>query len=266
MAIPMSDATLATGLEGRHLPLGGTYNVRDLGGYLVPGDRVTRWRTLLRADALDQLDGDAHAVLGALGVRTVIDLRSDEEVQRAPDQLSGLSLSVLHRPLYAPRTPIATDPRRTLAEMYVSLIDERPQALVGAVRELAAPDALPAIVHCTAGKDRTGMVVALVLSAVGVDHDVIVEDFEMTRRFLEGAFREELTRASAERGISADRIEDMLSMDRALIVGFLRRIYETFGDAATFLTHYGMTDEELEQLRVGLLSERRDERDDLSRS
>jgi protein-tyrosine phosphatase len=266
MAIPMSDAMLAIGLAGRHLPLGGTYNVRDLGGYLAMGDRVTRWRTILRADALHRLDGDAQAVLGALGVCTVVDLRSDEEVQRAPDQLSGLSLRVLHRPLYAPRTPIATDPRRMLAEMYVSLIDERPLALVGAVRELAAPDALPAIVHCTAGKDRTGMVVALVLSAVGVDHDVIVEDFEATRRFLDGALREELTRASAERGMSADRIEDMLSMDRALIVGFLRRIYQTFCDAATFLTHYGMTERELERLRAGLLSERRDDGEGLPHS
>jgi len=260
----MSEARLATGLDGRHLPLRGTYNVRDLGGYLASGDRVTRWRILLRADALHRLDAEAHAVLGAIGVRTVVDLRSDEEVQRAPDQLSGLSLSVLHRPLYAPRTPTVLVSPRTLAATYVALIDERPQALVGAVRDLAAPGALPAIVHCTAGKDRTGMVVALVLSAVGVDHDVIVEDFEVTRRFLDGAFREELTRASAERGISADRIEDMLSMDPALIVGFLRRIYETFGDAATFLTHYGMTNEELERLRVGLLSERRDEGDDLS--
>jgi protein-tyrosine phosphatase len=259
----MSDAMLATGLDSRHLPLRGTYNVRDLGGYLVAGGRVTCWRTLLRADALHRLDGAAHAVLGAIGVRTVVDLRSSEEVQRAPDQLSGLSLRFLHRPLYAPRTPMATVPRRTLAETYLSLIDERPQALVGVVRELAAPDALPAIVHCTAGKDRTGMVVALVLSAIGVDHDVIVEDFEATRRFLDGAFREELARASAERGISADRIEDMLSMDPALIVGFLRRVYETFGDAATFLSHYGMTDEELERLRAGLLTERRDEGDDL---
>jgi hypothetical protein len=55
----------------------------------------------------------------------------------------------------------------------------------------------------------------------------------------------------------------MLSMDPALIVGFLRRIYETFGDAATFLAHYGMTDEELERLRAGLLSVRRDDEDDL---
>jgi protein-tyrosine phosphatase len=262
----MSDAGLATGLDGRHLPLRGTYNVRDLGGYVAAGDRVTRWRTLLRSDALHRLDAEAHAVLDAIGVRTVVDLRSDEEVQRAPDQLSGLSLRVLHRPLYAPRTPMATVPRRTLAETYVSLIDERPQALVGAVRELAAPDALPAIVHCTAGKDRTGMVVALVLSAIGVEHDVIVEDFEVTRKYLDGAFREELALASAERGISADRIADMLSMDPVLIVEFLRRVYESFGDAATFLTHYGMTEVELERLRAGLLTESRVGGDGLRRS
>ena len=258
----MSEATLATGLDSRHLPLRGTYNVRDLGGYLALGGRVTRWRTLFRSDALHRLDGEAHAVLGAIGVRTVVDLRSEEEVQRAPDQLSGLSLRVLHRPLYAPRTPIAVIPRRTLAEIYLSLIDERPHALVGAVRELAAPGALPAIVHCTAGKDRTGMVVALVLSAIGVDHEVIVGDFEVTRRYLHGVFREELALASAERGISADRIDDMLSIDPDFIVGFLRRLYETFGDAATFLTHYGMTHEELERLRAGLLTERRDGGDD----
>jgi protein-tyrosine phosphatase len=254
----MSDATLATGFDRRRVPLKGTYNVRDLGGYLATGDRVTRWQMLLRADALHRLDGEALAALGAIGIRTVIDLRSDEEVQRAPDQLDGLPVRVLHRPLYARRTPVAMVPSRTLAETYLALIDERPHALVGAVRELAAPQALPAVVHCTAGKDRTGMVVALVLSAIGVDHDVIVADFEVTRRFLDGAFRDELANASAERGMSAERIKDMLSTDPALIVGFLRRVYETYGDAATFLSHYGMTGQELERLRTGLLTERVD--------
>jgi protein-tyrosine phosphatase len=114
----MSEARLSTGLDSRHLPLRGTYNVRDLGGYLASGDRFTRWQMLLRADALHRLDAEAHAVLGAIGVRTVVDLRADEEVQRAPDQLSGLSLSVLHRPLYAPPTPTvlvpAPDARRDL--------------------------------------------------------------------------------------------------------------------------------------------------------
>jgi protein-tyrosine phosphatase len=254
----MTDASVVPEVSARHLPLSGTYNVRDLGGYEADGGRVTRWRVLFRADALHRLDDAARSTLGAIGVRTVLDLRSDEEVQRAPDQLDGLGLRMLHRPLYAPRTVIATVPRRTLGEAYLALIDERPHALADAVRELAAPGALPAIVHCTAGKDRTGMVTALVLSALGVDHDVVVSDFEMTRRFLEGAFREELTSASAARGISADRIVDMLSIDPALIVSFLRRIYETFGDTRTFLGHYGMTDEEFTRLDDCLLADRAD--------
>jgi protein-tyrosine phosphatase len=224
--------------------------------------RVVRWRVLLRADALHRIDNEARATLAAIGVRTVIDLRSDEEVQRAPDLLDGLPLRVLHRPLYPPRMPMATVPSRTLAEMYLSLIDERPQALVDAVREIAAPGALPAIVHCTAGKDRTGMVVALVLSVLGVPRDVIVEDFEVTRRFLDGAFRDELLRASAELGISLEQVEDMLSMDPELIVGFLRRVSETYGDAVAFLRRYGMTDEELERLRAGLLTDRLGRDDD----
>jgi protein-tyrosine phosphatase len=243
-------------LSKRHLPLPGTYNLRDVGGYVTTDGQVTRWQTLLRADALHNLDADGHSVLAALGLCTVIDLREQDELDRSPDQLGVLNVQTLHRPLFdRPTSGIASTAaaRRSLADTYRLLVDERADALVAVVRALAADDVLPVIVHCTAGKDRTGMVIALVLSALGVEEDLIVRDFAMTGQLLAGAFREEILARTTERGVPLSEIEPMLSADPQLIRSFLDRIREIHGSVENFLFAHGMTPDELRVLRSTLL-------------
>jgi protein-tyrosine phosphatase len=111
----------------------------------------------------------------------------------------------------------------------------------------------PAIVHCTAGKDRTGMVIALVLSALGVEEDLIVQDFAVTGQLLDGAFKEEILARTSERGVPLSEIEPMLSSDPQLIRSFLDRIREVHGDVESFLVAHGMTPDELQALRSKLL-------------
>lgn len=241
----------------RHLPLPGTHNVRDVGGYPTRDGRVTRWGTLLRADALHKLDESGRDTLSGLGVRTLIDLREIDELDRSPNQLGALEVRILHRPMFdrptsgIPATAVAA---RTLQETYFLLVDERATALVGVVRELAGQNALPAIVHCTAGKDRTGMVIALTLAAVGVEDEAIISDYAATGQLLSGAFRQEMLARTAERGIDIAAIEPLLSADPKLIRGFLERIRERYGDIEAFLFAHGMTGEELQSLREQLLT------------
>jgi protein-tyrosine phosphatase len=249
---------LTPGELDRHLPLPGTFNVRDIGGYPAADGQFTRWRTLLRADALHQLDDEGRGVLGEIGVRTVIDLREDEELTTAPNQLAGLALRTIRRPLFD-RTASGIVPtglgNRTLQETYYLLADARPEALVGAVRELAIDGVLPALVHCTAGKDRTGMVIALTLAALGVTDEVIAADFAITGELLSGAYREAILARTAARGVPPEMLDGLLSADPELILSFLARVRGSDREVTAFLFRHGMTEDELAQLRTGLLTD-----------
>lgn len=161
----------------RHVPLDGTRNVRDVGGYPAAGGRVTRWRTLLRGDALDRLPVHAQRQLLDLGVRTVVDLRWPDELERYPSVFAASpDVAYHHVPLLADDPT----PHLGLAGMYLHILDARAGQLAEVVRLLLAADGLPAFVGCAAGKDRTGVLVALLLDAVGVPHEVVVEDYAVS--------------------------------------------------------------------------------------
>ena len=133
------------------------------------------------------------------------------------------------------------------------MVDKRPDALVATVRELAGDGALPAMVHCTAGKDRTGMVIALTLAALEVDDGVIAADFAATGPLLWGAFRDQIAARTAPTGLPAEQLEGLLSADPELILSFLERVRAAYGDVPAFLSRHGMTEGELAVLRQRLL-------------
>jgi protein-tyrosine phosphatase len=174
-----STQTIPSLTEDRHLRFPGTRNLRDVGGYPATGGRRTRWRTLLRTDALDVIPPASQAALLDLGLRTVIDLRWPHELAEAPSVFAA-SDAVRYRSI-----PLLEDdptPVIGLAATYRQILDERGLELAAVVRTLLEPHALPAVIGCAAGKDRTGVTVALLLSAVGVATDVIVADYVLTGR------------------------------------------------------------------------------------
>jgi protein-tyrosine phosphatase len=167
----------------RHLRIPGTRNLRDVGGYPSVAGRRIRWRTLLRTDALDRLPVSSQAALHELGIRQVIDLRWPHELVEAP--------SVFHasdRVAYTSIPLLADDPtpHGGLAGTYRHIFDARAPQLVEVVRALLGSDGLPAVIGCAAGKDRTGVAVALILAAVGVPAHVIVEDYALSAAVFAG--------------------------------------------------------------------------------
>jgi protein-tyrosine phosphatase len=163
--------------DGRHLRLPGTRNLRDVGGYPAGDGRRTRWRTLLRTDALDVIPTGSREALLDLGVRTVIDLRWPHELTDAPSVFAAGN-GVRYRSI-----PLLDDdptPLIGLAATYRYMLDERAPQLADVARALLEPGGLPAVIGCAAGKDRTGVTIALLLSAVGVPTDVIVADYVLT--------------------------------------------------------------------------------------
>ena len=163
------------------------FNFRDLGGYETDDGRRVRWKTLYRADTLHRLDGPDLDVFLELGLRSIVDLRSRHELDDHGRFRHDGALVVHHMPMIdvvgGPNRPIqpAPDaPLRSVGEGYISMADEGRLAIGAAVTLLAEPGALPAVFHCTAGKDRTGILAAIVLSAMGVRDEDIVDDYMLT--------------------------------------------------------------------------------------
>jgi len=166
------------------LTLDGAVNVRDLGGLPLQGGGNTRTGVLVRADNLQALSARDIAALEGLPLKLVVDLRTTVEIElEGPGPLVG---RVEHRnrslhPEEGERTDVYVDDRdeARLVRMYMRYLRDRPDSIVAALRDVAHGDGA-AIVHCAAGKDRTGMVVALALSAIGVERDAIVADYAAT--------------------------------------------------------------------------------------
>ncbi len=231
------------------LRLAGTQNVRDVGGLRAEGGRI-RHRTLLRADALHQLDDAGRAVLADIGVRTVIDLREQIECDTAPDALDGLDVRYVHQPIFAERW----DRRpRSLTDVYEMKIERCGANLTAAVRLLAQPGALPAIVHCTGGKDRTGLVVALTLSTLGVsDHD-IAEEYALTSRHLDITKLHNVRTMQAAQRTDPALLPELAKSPPELMLHILDILHTNHGGAAAYLRTHGATDEDFAALRVGLV-------------
>ncbi|MEV0522269.1 tyrosine-protein phosphatase [Streptomyces sp. NPDC050439] len=168
----------------RHIDFEHLHNFRDLGGYRTADGRTLRWGRLYRSDSLAKLRGADWDLFLALGVRTVIDLRYPWEIEakgRVPEVegLTYVNLSVEHRPYDQAEIDPGLDPWRYLADRYAEVALDGAEELRQALEVIASGDA-PQVFHCASGKDRTGLLAALVLALLGVEEDVIAEDFALT--------------------------------------------------------------------------------------
>ncbi|MEU8132995.1 tyrosine-protein phosphatase [Streptodolium elevatio] len=172
----------------RHVSFDRLHNFRDLGGYPAVDGRVVAWGRLYRSDSLGKLHGDDARAdrerFLALGIRTVVDLRYPWEIAkrgRVPerDGLGYHNLSIEHRPYDQAALGPDVDVEPFLTEKYVEVALDGVKEIRGALDVLAAPGG-PAVFHCASGKDRTGIIAALVLTLLGVEDEVIVADFALT--------------------------------------------------------------------------------------
>lgn len=230
------------------IPVSG--NFRDVGGYAMDGGTV-RWRTLFRADALSELTDEGRDRLGELGMLTVVDLRDALERELDPDRVDGLPVATVERSLLEDRIDVQTV--RGLRGLYRELLDACGDRMAEAVGALAEPGALPAVVHCSAGKDRTGIVCALALSAVGVSADDIAADYALTSEVLVGPIRERVRRRAIAAGMTEQAVAVAMDSPPELMLETLEFIDSEHGGPVTYLEANGLSAERLESLRVALL-------------
>jgi len=172
------------------LDVEGCHNVRDIGGYLTGAGKALKHLRFIRSGFLFGLTKQGKAQLLDLGVRCVIDLRSHREVSLYPDAVVGDShFSWHHLPMldyiYSSRAQDLPDSfPPSLEEMYISLLEESRAGFRQLFELFAHPGHQSYIFHCTAGKDRTGIVAALLLSLAGVDEQAIIEDYAHSEELL----------------------------------------------------------------------------------
>ena len=255
----------------RWIVLQGAANVRDLGGLPTVDGGTTVPGRIARADNLQGLsEADVELLVGDLKLRHVVDLRSETEVRlEGPGPLTRLpEVGIHHHSLFAEGgrlTDVEADTiddrtlpwqgerdEKDLAELrvtgyYYGYLRDRPDSVVSALRVLARDDGL-AVVHCAAGKDRTGVVCALALAAAGATREAIIEDYVATGERLEGI----LARLRASHTYRADldgKPADAHLPRPEYMDQFLSTLDTRFGGALGWLRAHGWTDAETEALR-----------------
>jgi protein-tyrosine phosphatase len=242
--------------KGRLVALDGCFNFRDLGGYETTDGRSVRWRRLFRADGPHALTATDARLLGELGLTTVIDLRTADEAEQRCRYQDSVGAATFH---HLPMTDVLPDEEELrewvdaeyVGDHYGRIARRGAHAIATAITLMSSPDAFPAMFHCSAGKDRTGVLAAIVLGVLGVPDETIVADYALSRdgmeRMLAWLRERAPDRAQLERYAPAVRSAEPVTM-RVFIAG-LRDQYGSFDGYAAAL---GLADE-VASIRAALL-------------
>jgi protein-tyrosine phosphatase len=240
----------------RTLAFASNYNFRDVGGYRGLDGRTVAWRQLFRADSLHRLAGSDWAAFTALGIRTVIDLRRTFEVEQhgrvpAAEGLTYLNPVLVHVDWRDVPYPAGTPHERWLADRYLNYTEDARAGLAEALSAIADPAAAPVVVHCMAGKDRTGVVCALVLSLLGVSDDDIATDYALTQVSMASM----TAYLRAHNPAAVDGYDHMFDAPHGAMLLFLADLRDRHGSVLDFVREIGLTDAQVEALRAHLLTD-----------
>lgn len=244
----------------RRIEIDGAYNVRDIGGYETEDGRTTRWQTFLRADNVSTLPQYSQDTLtSSVGLKTVIDLRRQVEIDGQPDNVLGRSPSVRYH-----NVDIVGDmafdqiesekPRDIIHASYRNMLDRRGRKFGEALRVMARPGALPAMYHCMGGQDRTGLISALLLGLVGVPKETIAADYTLTAEYRIFAYlgpNPEIPNADpADYTPEAYRARNC---PPEVMLDTLEYIDDRHGGIEAFVRSTGLTDDDIAALRAALV-------------
>lgn len=258
----------------RHVPLQGQPNFRDLGGYPTVDGRRVRWGVVYRSGELSQLSERDVAKLGALGIKTVVDLRSPQEVAargegRLPPGTEVRPMPIASSDVFSKLIPMflkgdfSEVPPNLLERVNRLLVSEFSEQYGGLLRALCNRASRPLVFHCTQGKDRAGFGAAVVLSALGVPWETVVEDYLLSNRYRKAendkllamvrSFAASQGKAGAEE-IAFERVQGLLYVAEQSLEAARAEILERHGSIEGYLIEgLGASEDALQQLRDDLL-------------
>lgn len=247
LSLPMG-ARIAT---ERLIPMDGASNFRDLGGYETRDGRVVRWGRIFRSDALDELSDADVARIGELGIRLVCDFRGPSERAAAPDRLpdthppqvalleihdEAVDVAAIEETLRSGEfegvdfADLLVKGNRAFVENFSGRYAEMFARLLG-------PASLPALVHCTGGKDRAGLASALILLALGVPEETVFEDFLLTNVYTAAKIERMLTilRVASFFRTDPEAVRPLMEVRREYLQSALDAIHEHYGSVDAYL-------------------------------
>lgn len=228
-------------------------NVRDLGGLVAVDGRRVRRGALVRSDQLCRLSDGGRAALVAHGVRTVIDLRNPAEVQKDPDPIwhehgvDYLLIPQQSEQLWRDLDPVA----RTRTERDCAVIDRRSEQIVAMARAVANAAPGGVLIHCLAGKDRTGIAVAMLLSLIGVSDADIAADYSLSADNLAAELAAAL--AAAPDDEARARLVRSYDASAETMLATLAHLRTRHGGAKAYFTRGGLSDAETRLIGARLL-------------
>jgi protein-tyrosine phosphatase len=241
------------------LGLEGCLNFRDLGGYPASAGTWVRRGQVYRSDALHHLTpGDVVCIRDELGVREIVDLRSSAELHNeGRGLLEAEAIRFVHLPLFDGQAarPEGWAAIGTLGERYFLLAEFAKEPIARLVTTLADASG-PVVYHCAAGKDRTGVVSAILLGLLGVRDDVIVADYVATQENLD-AIIERLLSTEGYQTILAALPADTMHAESTTMVEFLARMRERYGSMRAYAAEAGVAEPALDRLADRLLTRER---------
>lgn len=246
----------------RRIVFEGVQNFRDLGGYRTADGGHTVWGQIYRADSLHKLTENDLRSFDRLGIRRVYDLRSDTERETHPNPFESVQFAVVGQQTNGERRAIdpdlfraASDGERLLGDLYLGMLEHSAHLLGQLLTGLAEPDRRPAVFHCHAGKDRTGVVAMLVLLVAGVDREDILDDYELTRRYRTLDHQQDSLANLLAAGMSPEAAAGVLAAPRWAMESAVDAIESKYGGIEAYLYDVaGMAPGTLRELRAALVS------------
>ena len=245
----------------RLIEFDGANNFRDLGGYPSKFGGRTRWGVLYRAGALHGMTPADLQKFADLGVRQVYDLRGDAERDRLPDPMPSIHVPVISKLMDRGPRPhfdgltTSDDGFAFMRDVNLALLNHCGVEFGQMIASFADPDTVPVVFHCTAGKDRTGVVAALTLEALGVDREVVLDDFELTGRYHHVDEASAAFQSMLAHGAAPEVATGALGAPRAMMGDVLDQLDERFGGIEAYLAaEAGLDATTLDRLRTTLLA------------
>jgi len=253
-------------VKKRHLALEGAPNFRDLGGYAAADGRHVKWGMLYRSDNLSHLTDDDLAKLSSLGINLVCDFRSAAEKAEEPDRLPATDPPEVAALEIGAESFVVKDLRERIASGDTEGLDLRGMLIEGnrqfattyapqyaaMFERITQPENLPALVHCTAGKDRAGFASAMLLSVLGVSRETVMEDFLLTNHYTAAATEKRLLMIELFSLFRADSdaLRPLFGVEPAYLDAAFEAIDAQHGDFDTFRRNaLDLDDAEVEAFR-----------------
>jgi protein-tyrosine phosphatase len=239
----------------RRLAWEGCVNARELGGYPAADGLQTRWGAVVRSDSPAALTGAGRAAMAAYGVRAIVDLRLATELADAPNPFAepGDHGIVYTNVSFIDPAAAPPDAVTTLADDYLEMLDRYRRPVAEAVTAVAKAPPGVVLVHCAAGKDRTGLVAALLLGLVGVPAETVAADYALTGEALRPVIEVWLDSDPDERA-EREALLARYAPTAEVMLEVLGRLTERYGGVEPYLLEAGVAPADLDRIRDRLLA------------